>query len=206
MRQLDCFADAMNMNLGKLCEMVRDREAWCAQSRGSQRAGHEWVTEQQQQYRQLQSSSGPGVCKQGDHSPWNVPSVRALPAFILHTWCLARALGWSRSFKLFVEQVAIMIQNWRCCVVLTVSHNAIHYPKYLSTSPTSFPTCVLLAHPAPATLTSFLFLIAKHLLILGLLYLFFLLSVMIFLQISARLVPSFNFNSAQKVLSVLLFN
>ena len=49
MRQLDSFADAMNMNLGKLCEMVRDREAWCAQSRGSQRAGHEWVTEQQQQ-------------------------------------------------------------------------------------------------------------------------------------------------------------
>ena len=49
MRQLDGIADAINKNLGKLCEMVRDREAWCAQSRGSQRAGHEWVTEQQQQ-------------------------------------------------------------------------------------------------------------------------------------------------------------
>ena len=37
------------------------------QSMGSQRVGHEWVTEQQQQQRQLQRSSGPGVCKQGDH-------------------------------------------------------------------------------------------------------------------------------------------
>ena len=30
MRQLDDVTDAMNMTLGKLCEMVRDREAWCA--------------------------------------------------------------------------------------------------------------------------------------------------------------------------------
>ena len=35
----------MNMNLGKLLEMVRDREAW--QSMGSQRVGHDRATEQQ---------------------------------------------------------------------------------------------------------------------------------------------------------------
>ena len=36
------FTDAMNMNLGKLWVMVRDREAWCAESMGSQRTGHDW--------------------------------------------------------------------------------------------------------------------------------------------------------------------
>ena len=30
MRRLDGITDAMNMNLGKLQEMVRDREAWRA--------------------------------------------------------------------------------------------------------------------------------------------------------------------------------
>ena len=38
----------MDMNLGKLWEMVRDTEAGMLQSMGSQRFGHDWATEQQQ--------------------------------------------------------------------------------------------------------------------------------------------------------------
>ena len=38
----------MEMNLGKLWEMVRDREAWHATVHGVQRSRHDWVTEQQQ--------------------------------------------------------------------------------------------------------------------------------------------------------------
>ena len=38
----------MNMSLCKLRETVEDKEAWCLQSMGLQRAGRDLVTEQQQ--------------------------------------------------------------------------------------------------------------------------------------------------------------
>ena len=46
MRGLDGITDAMDMNLGKLQETVRDREPGMLQSMGSQSVGHDWVTEQ----------------------------------------------------------------------------------------------------------------------------------------------------------------
>ena len=48
MRWLDGITSAMDMKLGKLEEMVRDRQVWRAAAMGLQRVGHDLVTEQQQ--------------------------------------------------------------------------------------------------------------------------------------------------------------
>ena len=47
-RWLDSITDAISMNLSKFWELVKDRETDVLQRIGSQRVGHDLVTEQQQ--------------------------------------------------------------------------------------------------------------------------------------------------------------
>ena len=50
MRWLDGITDSVDMNLGKLWEMVRHRDVRCAADHGSQRIRHNLVIQQHQQH------------------------------------------------------------------------------------------------------------------------------------------------------------
>ena len=56
MRWLDNFINSMDMNLGKLQEIVKDREAWRASAHGVAKVGCDLATEQQQPWNSSSSA------------------------------------------------------------------------------------------------------------------------------------------------------
>ena len=48
MRWLDGITDSVGLNLSQLQKIVKDKSAWHAAVHGSQRVGHDLLTEQQQ--------------------------------------------------------------------------------------------------------------------------------------------------------------
>ena len=66
MKWLGGITNAVDMNLDKLQEMVRDREPGMLQSMGSQRVRHDWMIEQQQEGVGGLAACSPWGCEESD--------------------------------------------------------------------------------------------------------------------------------------------
>ena len=107
--------NAMDMNLGKLWEMVRDREAWHVAVHGVERLEHNWATKWQHLY----VLGWPKVL-----SSFSVPSYRKLERYFWPTQYMMRERGNAKVVSLLYE---FFIQEDLNLQHIWSSHQVTHF-------------------------------------------------------------------------------